>query len=108
MGQTYRLSFDLDQKTLTLGLRTPDEQGAWTRNWREKTIQMPLPDIVVARARAGKPLAPSLREIVEVDGTRYTVLDFIVEILAEKQATFAAMQTGLGVDGGMRVLVTTS
>src|SRR2546427_499274 len=24
MGQTYRLSFDLDQKTLTLALRTPD------------------------------------------------------------------------------------
>ena len=108
MGQTYRLSCDLDQKTLTLALRTPDEQGAWARNWREKTIQMPLPDIVVARARAGKPLAPSLREIVEVDGTRYAVLDFIVEIPAEKQATFEEMQTVLGFDWGVRVLVTAS
>jgi putative transposase len=108
MGQTYRLWIDLGQKTLTLALRTPDEQGAWARNWREKTIQMPLPDIVVARARAGKPLAPSLREIVEVDGTRYAVLDFIVEILAEKQATFEEMHTVLGFDWGVRVLVTAS
>jgi putative transposase len=108
MGQTYRLWIDLDQKTLMLALRTPDEQGAWARDWREKTIQMPLPAIVVARARAGKPLAPSLREIVEVDGTRYAVLDFIVEIPAEKQAPFEQMQTVLGFDWGVRVLVTAS
>src|SRR5260370_41537675 len=108
MGQTYRLSFDLDQKTLTLGLRTPDEQGAWARNWRENTIQMPLPDIVVARAKAGKPLAPSLREIVEADGTRYAVLDFVVEVPVEKPATFEEMHTVLGFDWGIRVLVTAS
>jgi putative transposase len=108
MGQTYRLSFDLDQKTLTLALRTPDEQGRWARNWREKTIQMPLPDIVVTRAHAGKPLAPSLREIVEADGTRYAVLDFIVEVPVAPRTTFEEMHTVLGFDWGIRVLVTAS
>ena len=108
MGQTYRLSFDLDQKTLTLALRTSDEQGAWARNWREQTIQMALPEIVVVRAQAGKPLAPSLREIVEPGGTRYAVLDFVIEVPVEKQATFEEMHTVLGFDWGIRVLVTAS
>src|SRR5207249_1965618 len=39
MGQSYRLCVDLDQQTLTLALRTPNESGAWARNWRDKTIQ---------------------------------------------------------------------
>src|SRR5437588_7923656 len=42
MGQTYRMSYDVDQKILTLALRTPDAQGAWARTWREQTIQMRL------------------------------------------------------------------
>ena len=108
MGQTYRLSFDLEQKTLTLALRTPDEQGMWARHWRERTVQMPLPDIVVTRAYAGKPLAPSLREMVAADGMHYAVLDFIVEVPAEKPLGFSAMQTVLGFDWGIRVLVTAS
>jgi putative transposase len=108
LGQTYRMRDNLDQKTLTVALRTPDEQGTWTRNWREKTIQMFLPDIVVARAKTGKPLAPSLREIVEADGTRYAVLDFIVEVEVERPATFEEIKTVLGFDGGVRVLVTAS
>jgi len=58
-GQTYRLSLDLDAKTLTLALRTPDETGKWARNWREHTIQMALPEIVVARTKAGKMQAPN-------------------------------------------------
>jgi putative transposase len=108
MGQTYRMSVDLDQKTLMLALRTPDEQGAWARTWREKTIQMTVPDLVAARAQAGKMQAPSLREIVEADGTRYAVLDFIVEVPIEKQATFEEIHTVLGFDWGIRVLVTAS
>jgi len=106
MGQTYRMSYDLDQKSLTLALRTPDEQGTWARNWREKTIQMTLPDLVVERARAGKPLAPSLRETLSTDGTRYAVLDFIVEVPVEKLSSFEEIQTVLGFDWGVRVLVT--
>ncbi|HET8852129.1 MAG TPA: transposase, partial [Ktedonobacteraceae bacterium] len=107
-GQTYRLSLDLDQKTLTLALRTPDETGAWARNWRNQTVQMTLPEVVVARAKEGKMLAPSLREIIEPDGTRYAVLDFIVEVPVEEQATFEEMHTVLGFDWGVRVLVTAS
>jgi hypothetical protein len=108
MGQTYRMSYDLDQKSLTLALRTPDEQGTWARNWREKTIQMTLPDLVVERARAGKPLAPSLRETLSTDGARYAVLDFIVEVPVEKLSSFEEIQTVLGFDWGVRVLVTAS
>ncbi len=108
MGQTYRMSYDLDQKRLTIALRTPDEQGIWARTWRENTIQMTLPDRVIERARAGKPLAPTLREIVEADGTRYAVLDFIVEVPVEKQLPFEEIQTVLGFDWGVRVLVTAS
>jgi putative transposase len=108
MGQTYRMSYDLDQKTVTLALRTPDEQGQWARTWRENMIQMRLPDLVVERAKAGRPLAPSLREIVETDGTRYAVLDVIIEIPGEHPAPFEDIQTVLGFDWGVRVLVTAS
>ncbi len=108
MGQTYRMSYDLDQKTVTLALRTPDEQGQWARTWREQPIQMRLPDLVVERAKEGRPLAPSLREMVETDGTRYAVLDFIVEVPVEHPAPFEDIQTALGFDWGVRVLVTAS
>lgn len=108
MGQTYRMSYDLDQRTLMVALRTPDEQGAWARHWRENICHLSLPDIVVSRSRAGKPLAPSLREIVETNGTRYAVLDFIVEVPLERQASFEEIQTVLGFDWGIRVLVTAS
>jgi len=108
MGQTYRMSYDLDQKTLTVALRTPDAQGVWARTWREHTCQLTLPDLVVERAKAGKTLAPSLREIVETDGTRYAVLDFIVEVPVERPLPFEEIQTVLGFDWGVRVLVTAS
>jgi hypothetical protein len=108
MGQTYRMSYDLDQKKLTLALRTPNVQGTWVRTWRENTCQMRLPDLVVERAQAGKTLAPSLREIAEADGTRYAVLDFIVEVPVASPVTFEEIQTVLGFDWGVRVLVTAS
>lgn len=108
MGQTYRMSYDLDQKILTLALRTPNEQGQWVRTWREHTVEMGLPELLVARAKAGKSLAPSLREIVEADGTRSAVLDCIVEVPVEPQASFAEIQTVLGFDWGVRQLVTAS
>jgi putative transposase len=108
MGQTYRMSYDLDQKKLTLALRTPDEQGAWARTWREKTCHMRLPDLVVERVQAGKTRAPSLREIVETDGTRYAVLDFIVEVPVESPVTFEEIERVLGFDWGVRVLLTAS
>ena len=108
MGQSYRLSLDLDQKILTLALRTPDESGAWARNWRDKMIQMALPEAVVARLEEGKMLAPSLREIIEPEGTRYAVLDFIVEVPVKAQTAWEEMHTVLGFDWGVRTLVTAS
>jgi len=108
LGQTYRLVLDLDQKQLTLALRTPDEAGTWGRNWREQTIQMALPEVVVTRMKEGKMLAPSLREIIEPDGTRYAVLDCIVEVPVEEPAAWSEMHTVLGFDWGVRTLVTAS
>src|SRR5262249_8671061 len=100
MGQTYRMSYDLDQHRLTLALRTRTVQWAWTRTSRVRSAQIALPSLVVERAKAGKPLAPSLREIVEADGTRYAVLDFIVEVPVERPATFAQIQRVLSFDWG--------
>ncbi len=108
MGQSYRLSLDLEQKQITLALRTPDETGTWARTWREKTIQMGLPEVVLARMKQGKTLAPSLREIIEPEGTRYAVLDFILEVPAAQGAAWEDMDTVLGFDWGVRTLVTAS
>src|SRR5215472_9762964 len=60
MGQSYRLTLDLEQKQITLALRTPDETGTWARTWRDKTIQMSLPEVVLTRMTQRKMLAPSL------------------------------------------------
>src|SRR5713226_8697863 len=79
MGQSYRMSLDLEQRTITLAIRSPDSLGAWSRTWREKTMQLPLPAPVLARLKQGEALAPTLREICEADGTRYAVLDFMVQ-----------------------------
>jgi transposase len=108
MGQTYRMRYDVDRKTLTLALRTPNEQGQWARRWREHTVQMRLPELVVERAKAGKSLAPSLREIVETNGTRSAVLDFIVEVPVEQETPVGEIPTVLGFDWGVRVLITAS
>ncbi len=108
MGQAYQLALDLEHQQLRLSLRAPDESGIWARTWRDKTIQMVLPEVVVARLQEGKMLAPSLREIIEPGGTRYAVLDFMIEVPVEKQATWEEMRTVLGFDWGIRTLVTAS
>jgi transposase len=46
--------------------------------------------------------------MLETDGTRYAVLDFIVEVPVEHPAPFEDIQTVLGFDWGVRVLVTAS
>lgn len=108
MGQISRFSLDLEKRSLTLALRTPDEALKWPRNWREHTIQMALPGIVVERCKAGKTQAPNVREICDPDGTRYAVLDFSVEVPIESPVPFEEMHTVLGFDWGVRVLVTAS
>jgi putative transposase len=106
MGQSYRMSLDLEQKTITLAIRSPDSLGAWSRTWREKTMQLPLPAPVLARLKQGEALAPTLREVCEADGTRYAVLDFMVQVVVEAPPPWEEMQSVLGFDWGVRTLVT--
>ena len=108
MGQSYRMSLDLEHKEIVLALRTPSEAGIWVRNWRENTLKMVVPEPLLARVKQGRVLAPSLREIIEPDGTRYAVLDFIVEVSVPKAAAWENMQFVLGFDWGVRTLVTAS
>jgi putative transposase len=106
MGQAYRMSLDLEQKQVTLAIRYPDEHGTWSRTWREKTMKMALPEVVITRLKDGQALAPSLREIREPDGTRYALLDLIAEVPVTDPVEWNAMQYVLGWDWGVRTLVT--
>jgi putative transposase len=106
MGQSYRMSIDLEQKQITLAIHFPDETGKWLHTWREKTMNMTLPDPILARLKAGEALAPTLREICEPDGMRYAVLDFIVSVPIETFREWDHIQYVLGFDWGVRTLVT--
>ena len=108
MGQSYRMQIDLEQKQVTLAIRYPDEAGQWARTWREKTTKMALPEQILARLKQGEALAPSLREINHPDGTRYAVLDFIVQVPVTEAASWSSMRSVLGFDWGVRTLVTAS
>ena len=106
LGQAYRLRIDLEGRCAYFAFRSPDEQGAWAATWTEPQMQLSLPDPVVERLRAGAALAPSLREIREPDGTRYGVLDFIVEVEVTEPAEWNKVRRVLGWDWGVRTLVT--
>jgi hypothetical protein len=108
MGQTYRMSMDLDRKQVTLATRTPDASGAFARSWRDRRAVILLPDVLVERIESGSIQAPNVREVVEPDGTSYAALDFIAEVEVEETDSFAQMQAILGFDWGIRVLVTAS
>ncbi len=108
MGQAYRLTYSLDQKLITLALRTPDENGKWARSWREQTCQMTIPEVLVARLKAGEMQAPSLRESQEADGSRYAVLDFMVVVPVAPLCEWETCQKVLGFDWGVRKLLTAS
>src|SRR5258707_12307076 len=75
-GQAFRMSIDLDRKQGTLAIRFPDEDGKWVRSCPENTSKLPLPDPVSSRLKSGEALAPTLREMQEIDGTRYAALNF--------------------------------
>lgn len=106
MGQSYRMSLDLEHKEVTLAIRFPDEAGNWSRTWREKTMKISLPEPLLARLKQGEALAPTLREVQEADGTRYAVLDFIVEVPVAEATAWGNMQSVLGFDWGVRQLLT--
>jgi transposase len=69
-------------------------------------MSVSLPDQVVQRLQDGECLSPTLREMSEPDGTRYAVLDFIVEIPVAPLPELTCVRRVLGWDWGVRTLVT--
>jgi putative transposase len=65
-----------------------------------------LPDPVVKHLRTGENLAPTLREMTEPDGTRYAVLDLMLEVPVTPLPDPQQVQRVLGWDWGVRTLVT--
>jgi putative transposase len=106
LGQSYRMSIDLESRAVTLAIRFPDQEGKWSRCWRDKTMRLPLPDPVVSRLKSGEALAPTLREIQQADGSRYAVLDLIVNVPVSEPDEWSDMHAVLGFDWGVRTLVT--
>jgi len=106
IGQAYRLRIDLEGRCCYVAFRAPDQAGNWPASWTEPQMRLPLPDPVVERLKQGAMLAPTLREIAEPDGTRYAVLDCIVEVPVTELAERAQIHRVLGWDWGVRTLVT--
>jgi putative transposase len=106
LGQAYRLRLDLEERCCYFAFRSPDEAGEWQPTWMEPQILLPLPDPVVERLQAGAALAPTLREIEVPDGTRYAVLDFIIEVPVTEPIEWKQVRRVLGWDWGVRTLVT--
>jgi transposase len=105
-GQAYHLRLDAQKRVVFFAFRFPDAAGRWTRKWAEQELVLTLPDPVAERLQGGAPLAPLLREISEPDGTRYAVLDFIIEVPVPALAEPLQIQWVLGWDWGVRTLVT--
>src|ERR1700738_217089 len=99
---------DLEKQQITLALRCPDAAGRWPRNWREHLMTLAVPDYVLLKIKQASMQAPVLREIREPDGTRYAVLDLIVEVLVTQTPAPQQMSNVLGFDWGIRTLLTTS
>ena len=105
-GQAYRLRIDLEGRCCYVALRAPDQAGSWPASWTEPQLRLPLPPPVVERLQAGEELAPTLREIALSDGTRYAVLDFMVEVPVAPLPDPKHVRRVLGWDWGVRTLVT--
>ena len=105
-GQAYRLRLDLEGRCCYFAFRAPDQSGDWVPPGPSRRRALPLPDPVVERLQAGESLAPTLREIAEPDGTRYAVLDLIVEVPVTPLPDLKGVRRVLGWDWGVRTLVT--
>jgi putative transposase len=104
MGQSYRLTLDLEAGTAALLFRFPDEQGVW--RWRKAPVVITLPEIVKTRLKEGEHLSPTLREHVHADGIRMAVLDFIVNIPKAPLPTWEQVERVIGFDWGVHGLIT--
>lgn len=105
-GQAYRLRIDLAARQGRLAFRFPDEDGYWSRSWTRRTATLALPEPVAARLEAGEVLAPTLRECLAPDGSRYAVLDLVMEIPTISAPAWEAVERVLGFDWGIRKLLT--
>jgi len=105
-GQAYRLRIDLQGRCCYVAFRAPDQSGRWSSTWTEPQVRLLLPPPVVERLQSGEELAPTLREQAEPDGTRYAVLDFIVEVPVTAPPEQQQVRRVLGWDWGVRTLVT--
>ena len=119
LGQTYRARIDLltccdlatrvvhHHVTLALRLRTPNASGKW--GWGAWCEGIVLPERVYGYLDQGAvPQAPTVREIVETDGTRTVVLDLILEVPARLVPPLEQERRVLGWDWGVRSLITVS
>src|SRR5215470_5256568 len=106
LGQAYHLRLDPQKREVYFAFRFPDAAGRWTRKWAAPELVLTLPDALVERLQEGAPLAPLLREIAEPGGTRYAVLDFIIEVPVPALPEPVQIQRVLGWDWGVRTLVT--
>jgi putative transposase len=98
-GQAYRLRVDLEGRDCFFAFRCPNESRAWSATWAEPQVRLPLPDPVVERLRQGAMLAPTLREIVEPAGSRYAVLDFVIEVPVTELPQITQVQRVLDLSG---------
>jgi putative transposase len=103
-GQTYRARIDREAGMLTYRLRGPNEEGIW--EWRTEEILLPLPAPLLALLREGSMMAPTLREVAEPAGTRYVVLDVMVEVPAKPAPALEDQDRVLGWDWGVTNLLT--
>jgi putative transposase len=118
-GQTYRASVELvtvcnlsthQEETHTglwLKLRTPDAAGKW--RWGMWSSEIRLAQNVQAYLEQGaRPQAPTLREVRGFDGSRYAVLDLILDVPAQYVTPLEQEKRVLGFDWGIRSLITVS
>ena len=103
-GQAYRLALDVDAGVARFRFRYPDEAGVW--HWRKVDTMIPLPDIVKERLAHGELMAPTLREGRGVNGERFAVLDFIIEVKKAELPAWENVERVLGADWGVHTLLT--
>ena len=103
-GQAYRMSLDLDAGVARFRFRYPDEQGMW--RWRKMDTIIPLPECLQERLRDGELMAPTLREERRAEGSRFAVLDFIVEVKNAEMVEWQHVERVLGADWGVHSLLT--
>jgi putative transposase len=106
LGQAYRLRIDVEGRCCYFAFRAPDQTGSWPASWTEPQLRLPLPPPVVEHLQTGEDLAPTLREQALPDGTRYAVLDFMVEVPVAPLPDPKQVRRVLGWDWGVRTLVT--